>query len=99
MTENRMSEIHTVNLYMLNIMLEPKAQRKFAKEFILNFLDGKEVETSYLDEQAKAVGISKNTLNRAKTELIKEGKIKYRNEGFGKNKKFFTYMVKTGMEM
>lgn len=62
-----------------------------AKEFILETLQehGGSMETSELLEWADAVGISGGTLKRAKTELKKEGKVSYKNEGYGEGKKYF----------
>ena len=49
--------------------------------------------TAELDEAAKAAGISKNTLNRAKTELRKRGLLGGKSEGFGNNKAFYSYLI------
>ena len=46
-------------------------------------MDG-EKEVSELDAMANAQGITKGTLTRAKTELKKDGKIRYRTVGKGK---------------
>lgn len=64
-------------------------QREDAKTFILDYLKGGEVETSELDAAMKAMGISNRTLERAKSELKNEGRIKYQSRGFGKEKKFY----------
>lgn len=64
-------------------------QRGEAKEFILDFLKDGEKEVAELDEMAKAMSISNGTLTRAKADLKRDGKVKYRNTGQGKNKKFF----------
>lgn len=66
-------------------------QKEEAKEFILEFLQDGEKEVSELDAMANAQGITKATLTRAKAELKKDGQIRYRNEGSGKNgdKKFY----------
>ena len=63
-------------------------QREEAKEFILDYLKDGEKEVSELDEMAKAMSISKNTLARSKAELKKEGKIKTWAIGF-KPKKWY----------
>ena len=42
---------------------------------------------------AKAVGISGRTLTRAKAELRESGIAKYRNEGYGKDKKFYISLI------
>lgn len=59
-------------------------QRAEAKEFILDFLKDGEKEVSELDEMAAAMSISKSTLKRAKSDLKKEGKVKYRPVSLGK---------------
>ena len=46
-------------------------------------------ETSDLDKAMKAMGISDKTLQRAKTDLKTDGKLKYFNRGFGQDKKFY----------
>lgn len=47
------------------------------------------MEVSELSEWAEAMSISEGTLKRAKAELKKEQKIRYKNEGYGEDKKFF----------
>ncbi|MBO5197595.1 MAG: AAA family ATPase [Lachnospiraceae bacterium] len=64
-------------------------QRDDAKEFILDYLKDGEVETAELDDAMKAMGVSGRTLERAKGELKKEGRIRYRSEGFAKEKRFY----------
>lgn len=61
-------------------------QREDAKEFILDFLKDGEKEVAELDAMAKAQSISAASLRRAKEDLKKEGKIKYRNSGSGRTK-------------
>lgn len=56
--------------------------RDTAKEFILDYLKDGEKETADLDDMMKAQGISKATLERAKADLKKEGKITYFSRGF-----------------
>jgi hypothetical protein len=64
--------------------------RDEAKEVIMNILsDDEEHEVSELDGSVKAAGISFATLKRAKEDLKREGKVKYRCEGFGKDKIFY----------
>lgn len=53
-------------------------QREEAKEFILDFLKDGEKEVAELDEMAKVMSISVATMKRAKADLKKEGKIRYR---------------------
>ena len=73
-----------------NTRLAP--QRSEAKEFILDYLKDGEKEVCELDEAAKAMSISKNTLGRAKSELKQDGKIKYRTVSLGKGKGAKHYM-------
>lgn len=56
-------------------------QRADAKEFILEYLKDGEKETAELDNMMKAQGVSGRTLERAKAELKKEGKIVYIRRG------------------
>lgn len=60
-----------------------------AKEFILDFLKDGEKEVAELDGMAKAMGITKETLKNAKTELSKNKTIRYRATGNKDNKKFY----------
>lgn len=68
-------------------------QRQDAERFIFEFLRNGKKPTAELDEAAKAAGISKNTLNRAKTELRKRGLLGGKSEGFGNNKAFYSYLI------
>ena len=68
-------------------------QRADAERFIYEFLKNGKKPTAELDEAAKATGISKNTLNRAKTELRKRGLLGGKSEGFGNNKAFYSYLI------
>lgn len=68
-----------------------------AKEFILSTLleFGGQIEVAELDGIAKAMGISKNALKNAKSELAKEKKIHNYKIGFKKNDiKFYIKTVK-----
>ena len=76
-----------MDVYLINALFNP---REYAKRFIVDFLEAGEKLTTELDEAAKAAGISKNTLNRAKTDLSKNGMLKCRNEGFGRSKTFYS---------
>ncbi len=76
-----------MDVYLINALFNP---REYAKRFIVDFLEAGEKLTTELDEAAKAAGISKNTLNRAKTDLSKNGMLKFRNEGFGRSKTFYS---------
>lgn len=70
-------------------------QRESAKELILDFLSGKEsVPVSELNGYAEAMSISEGTLNRAKSDLKKEGKIKSWSEGFNP-KKWYISLIAT----
>lgn len=64
-------------------------QREEAKDFIIDFLKDGEQEVCDLDEMAKVQGFSKGTLTRAKADLKKEGRIKYRSTGQGNYKKHY----------
>lgn len=68
-------------------------QRADAERFIYDFLKNGKKPTAELDEAAKSAGISKNTLNRAKTELRKRGLLGGKSEGFGGNKAFYSYLI------
>lgn len=70
-------------------------QRDEAKDFILEFLKDGEKEVAELDAMANAQGITKGTLTRAKSELKKDGKIRYRNSGSGRScdKKFYIGLI------
>ncbi len=56
-------------------------KREEAEEFILNFLGDETRRIADLDSAAVAAGISKKTLERAKSELKSEGKIQVSQEG------------------
>lgn len=68
-------------------------QRADAERFILDFLKNGKRPTAELDEAAKAAGISKNTLSRAKTKLRERGLLGGKSEGFGNNKTFYSYLI------
>ena len=68
-------------------------QRVDAERFILDFLKNGKKLTAELDEAAKAAGISKNTLSRAKTKLRESGLLGGKSEGFGSNKAFYSYLI------
>lgn len=63
-----------------------------AKEFIISSLQDKEMPVKDLDESAKAYGISKPTLDRAKSELKKDKRVKYRMSSQGKGKGVIWYI-------
>lgn len=56
--------------------------------------ENEERKVSELDAMAKAQSISANSLKNAKADLKKEGKIKYRSEGFNP-KRFFVALIAT----
>lgn len=68
-------------------------QRQDAESFICDFLKNGKKPTAELDEAAAAAGISKSTLNRAKTELRKRGLLGGKSEGYGQNKTFYSYLI------
>ena len=68
-------------------------QRADAERFIYDFLKNGKKPTAELDEAAKAAGISRNTLGRAKTELRKRGLLRSRAEGYRNNKAYYSYLI------
>lgn len=70
-------------------------QREEAKEFIHDFLKDGEKEVSELDEMAKAMSMTKSTMTRAKSEMKRDGKLKYRSSGYGADKKFYVSLIAT----
>lgn len=68
-------------------------QRSEAEGFIYEFLRSGKRPTAELDDAAKARGISRSSLSRAKTKLKKDGSIDYKAEGFGNSKQWFIYLV------
>lgn len=68
-----------------------KSTRTDAKEFIVDTLQqaNDPIPVKELDELGDAIGISGTTMKRAKTELKKDGKVKFTCEGFGKEKKYY----------
>lgn len=73
-------------------------QREEAKEFIFDFLKDGEKEVSELDEMAAAMSISKATIKRAKADLKKDGKIKYRTVSMGRGQGTRFYIFLTDIE-
>ena len=69
------------------------SQRADAERFIYDFLKNGKKPTAELDEAAKAAGISRNTLGRAKTELRKRGLLGSRAEGYRNNKAYYSYLI------
>ena len=69
--------------------LKQNPQREEVKAFILEYLSDGQKEVSELDDAMKALGVTKATLGRAKTDLKKEGRIEYKSIGFGKERKSY----------
>lgn len=67
-------------------------QRQDAEKFILDFLKNGKKPTKDLDEAASAAGISKKTMERAKTQLRKKKILNISSDGFGSNKIFYSYL-------
>lgn len=74
-------------------------QREEAKAFILDFLKDGEKEVAELDEMAAAMSISSATLKRAKADLKKDGKLKYRPVTKGDKQGFKYYVSLTALNI
>ena len=68
-------------------------QRTEAEQFITEFLANGKQLTSDLDEAAKARGISRSSLSRAKSQMKKNGLINYKNEGYGASKQWYINLI------
>lgn len=68
-------------------------QRQDAEKFIIDFLKNGKKPTAELNETAEAAGISKKTMERAKTELRKCGLLGTKSEGYGQTKVFYSYLI------
>lgn len=68
-------------------------QRQDAESFIIDFLKSGKRPTAELDEAAKAAGISKNTLGRAKTSLRERRILGGKSEGYGQEKAFYSFLL------
>lgn len=68
-------------------------QRQDAEKFIVEYLKNGKRLTSELDEAARATGISKSSLARAKTKLRQNKILDTKSEGFGQNKVFYSYLL------
>ena len=67
-----------------------------AKDFIVATLEENgQMEVGELDELAKTVGISNNSLRNAKSELNREKTTRTWSIGYGKDKKFFITLTDT----
>ena len=75
----------------LNFVTKSAPQREEAKEFILDTLvdHSGEMLVSELNEIAKLVGISERTMERAKSEMRKAGRIDFYSVGKGHDKKHY----------
>lgn len=66
--------------------------KEYAENMILSYLmehEGEDIEIGTLDDYMEAAGISKTTLKRTKTNLKKEGKIRYTPVGGGEFRKWY----------
>lgn len=72
-----------------------KSTRTDAKDIILDALRQATdpIPVAEIDELAEAIGLSGTTLKRAKTELKKDGVIKFTSTGNGKDKRFYICLV------
>ena len=68
-------------------------QRKDAEKFIIDYLKNGKQKTADLDEAAKAAGISKNTLGRAKTKLRERNILGMKSVGYGQDKAFYSFLI------
>ena len=68
-------------------------QRQDAEKFILEYLKGGKKPTGELDEAAKAAGVSKSTLGRAKTSLRERGLLGIKCVGYGQTKVWYSYLI------
>ncbi len=68
-------------------------QRQDAEKFIIDFLRSGKKPTKDLDEAANAAGISKKTMERAKTQLRKKKILQVKSEGYGNTKIFYSYLL------
>ena len=68
-------------------------QRRDAEKFIIDFLKNGKKPTAELDDAAKAAGISKSRLGRAKTRLREGGLLGGKSEGFGNNKTIYSNLM------
>ncbi len=68
-------------------------QRQDAEKFIIDYLKGGKQNTADLDEAAKAAGISKNTLGRAKTKLRERNILGMKSVGYGQDKAFYSFLI------
>jgi len=76
------------------IVVFERPTRQKAKEQIIDFLSSRgSCETAQLDEYLQISGFSRNTAARAKTELVKQGKIIFHQTGFGSNKVWYTSLL------
>lgn len=78
-------------IYEMNFATRNAPQREEAKELILETLKDRDGEmlVSELNEIAEVIGFSSKTMERAKTDLKKEGKIDFYSTGKGHDKKHY----------
>lgn len=74
-----------------------RPERENAISLIRDYLEESSIEdpipVSEFDEYAKSIGITTATLRRAKGEMKAAGQIKYLQKGFGKDVKYYIYLV------
>ena len=70
----------------------PSPRLDEAMDFIMENVDGY-IEIPELEKMAKSAGISGETLKNARAALRKEGRIKIKQNGFGKDKKWILYTI------
>lgn len=71
-------------------------QRQEAERFIVDYLRGGRQKVADLDSAATAAGISTGTLKRAKTRLRNDKQLGIENQGYGKDKVYYAYLVEQG---
>lgn len=76
------------------IVIFERPTRQKAKDLIICFLPSRgECQTAQLDECLRVSGFSRNTAARAKADLVKQGKIRHYNTGFGPSKTWYTSLL------
>lgn len=68
-------------------------QRQDAEQFVIDYLRHGKKPTRELDEACTAAGISKKTLERAKTSLRKKKILAGKSEGYGQGKVFYSFLL------
>ena len=72
------------------IVNAPSPKLDEAKDFILENVEDS-IEIGELEKLAKAAGITQATLRNARAELKKEGQVRIKSYGYGKEKKWMLY--------